>query len=323
MKTSNDHALAESTTRVPEQLAFVVVVFDPEWDLLMLQAKSLGRFADPDLVSRYLVLDQSDRPMPPRRRRKLAKALGPLEDRLEIQTIASSADGWVQQQVLKLTVAQQIVQDAYVVLDAKTHAVSPITRSTFFATDGRAHLRRYSYLGHPMQSRVETTLAWLGQDVSLIETDLPGTTTPFVFWTQEVRQLIESVQSRTKSPFASAFASAGLIEFPLYSLWLQQQGRLERKYDREPISCTTVWSTQVGLADLRALLPANQTPPAFAAVHRSGVARLKLPAMAYLAQRWRQFGLFDHTISAMVLLFRSRTRIWRWKLRSLIARNGS
>ncbi|HPU12997.1 MAG TPA: DUF6492 family protein [Aeromicrobium sp.] len=301
----------------PQPITFVVVVFEAELDLLLLQARSFSRHCDPNLVGQILIFDQSKPAMSAKWQRRIAKAFGSLADRVRILAAQGGTDGWTQQQILKLAAAGEVQSDYYVALDAKTHLTGPLSRPVLFAEDGRAHLRRYSYLGHPMEARVRTTLNWLGLDPKLIDSDLPATTTPFVFVTAETKALVKSVSDETGKPFAEAFRDEGLIEFPLYSLWLKKQGRLDSLYDHEPIECSTVWPRFTTAPQLREVLVRADPEPVFAAVHRSAVARLSAPAMIFLARWWKKQGLFEHTSSALWFLTRMRIRISIWRLRRI------
>lgn len=304
----------------PTEVTFVVVVFEAEQDLLWLQATSFARHVDPSIVARIIVLDQSRPPMAGRSRRRLLAAYGALADRVDIITTAPAADGWISQQVLKLSIADDVLTSHYVVVDAKTHAVGPVDLDTFFAPDGRAHLRWYRYEGHPMQSRVARTAAWLGLPDEVTNEELPATTTPFVFVTDEVRALIRHVAHHDAAPFATAFRTAGLIEFPLYSLWLLRNGSLEQLHDHTELRCPTVWPSLKGAEDVRAVLAQVDREPAarFLAVHRSAFARLSPAASVELTRWWWERGLFTHRPGALWFTVRARVRIVVTTLRARV-----
>lgn len=295
----------------PSRLTFVVVVFEAEQDLLRLQATSLARHLDPSIVARIVVLDQSRPAIAGRARRRLLAAYGPLADRVDVVTTAPAADGWISQQVLKLAVADDVTTSHYVVLDAKTHAVGPVDLDTFFSPDGRAHLRWYRYADHPMESRVVRTAAWLGLPEEVTREELPATTTPFVFVTDEVRALVRHVEEREGTTFDAAFRSAGLIEFPLYSLWLVRRGSLDRLHDREGLRCPTVWPGSRSAEQVHAVLAEADREPAasFLAVHRSAFVRLSPAASAALVRWWVRRGLFRSPVGAVWFMVRARSRI--------------
>ncbi len=302
----------------PASTTFVVVVFEAELDLLRLQAASLARYVDPAIAAEIIILDQSRPPISARVQRRLLDAYDQLADRVRFVTSSSDSDGWVTQQVLKLTIAEQITTSHYVVLDAKTHAIGPVDAETFFAEDGRAHQRWYRYAGHPMEPRVLRTAAWLGLPDTVVDQDLPATTTPFTFVTQEVRDLLSATESREQSTFAEVFEAAGLIEFPLYSLWLLSQGRLDDLYDRVPVHCPTVWPSLRSAAAVRDVLAsADADPPApFLAVHRTALARMSPLASILLARWWTDRSLFGHVGAALLFAVRARARIIWAKLRA-------
>jgi len=297
------------------QLTFVVVVFEAEHDLLWLQATSLARHPDPAIVARIVVLDQSRPALSGRARRRLLRAYGPLADRVEIVTSPPGPDGWVGQQVLKLGIATEVTTPHYVALDAKNHAVAPLGLDTFLAPDGRAHLRWYRYAGHPMESRVLRTATWLGLPEEAARQELPATTTPFTFVTEEVRRLVAYVEDREGTSFGEAFRSAGLIEFPLYALWLLRRGTLDELHDREELRCPTVWASSRDAATVRSLVAGAGDAPFFA-VHRSALVRLGPAACLALASWWRERGLFMSRVGPLWFLGRARARIVVATLRS-------
>lgn len=300
-----------SARRPPASLTFVVVVFEAELDLLQLQAASFARHVDPAIVDKVIIVDQSRPEISARIRRRVLGAYDQLADRVEFVRSSPGDDGWVSQQVVKLAVADRVTTSHYVALDAKTHAVGPVDARTFFAADGRAHLRWYRFAGHPMESRVRRTAAWLGLPDDVADQELPATTTPFTFVTREVRELVEATEAREQAPFATVFEDAGLIEFPLYSLWLLQRGSLDELYDRVPLPCPTVWPSLRSLDDLRAVLSnVDEDPPSsFLAVHRAALARMSPRASLVLARWWTDRDVFAHLPAALWFGVRARIRI--------------
>ncbi|NJN91757.1 MAG: hypothetical protein HC878_16270 [Leptolyngbyaceae cyanobacterium SL_5_14] len=107
-----------------KKLTFVTVVFEEEYLLLQLQARSMRLYLSPIMVDEIIIIDNSCRGMPRAFKDELLIAyaqLAPLVKILlskDICTIPSS-QGWVSQQILKLMIAEHIESEWYVVLDAK------------------------------------------------------------------------------------------------------------------------------------------------------------------------------------------------------------
>ena len=121
---------------------YVPVVFELELPFLELQARSFARNVAPEQVDRVLVIDNTRRGVPARRRDAILEAYGPHAPRVEIVPAREVAPpvtalGWMSQQVLKLAVARRVGTERYVTLDAKNIVVNPLDPGYLRAPDGR------------------------------------------------------------------------------------------------------------------------------------------------------------------------------------------
>src|SRR4051812_31598551 len=94
-------------------LALVTVVFEAEYDLLALQARSLDAFLDEGTVERIIVIDNSRSGMSTSRRHSLLRAYGRHARLVDIVrntevAVVPPTIGWKSQQVLKLRIAETV-----------------------------------------------------------------------------------------------------------------------------------------------------------------------------------------------------------------------
>lgn len=299
----------------------VTIVFGAEQTLLELQARSLAEWLDPDLVSEILVINNNgSHQFTGRTRNSLLRAYGPLSEYVRFIVADDIAPGlripgWRSQQVLKLLVAQHVVTDRYLLLDAKNHLVGPIGRPQLEAPDGRAHCGKHAYLDHPLRSSLERTLIYLGTTPADHLISFPPTATPFVMDTASVCALIDEIENTTGRTFAVEFERAHLLEFFLYSGWLLTRREWARYYDSETLEAPTVWprkATTDGVED--AITQAVSVQAAFFAVHRTALARMDRSARDRLTAYWASRQLFDDEHEAARFIRRFKRRYLRGML---------
>ena len=298
------------TARMPsgDALTFVTVVFDVEVRLLELQARSLAMFVAPEAVGAIIVLDNSVRGLSRRQHRRLADAYGPLWSLVAIRRTrelidAGAASGWRSQQAAKLTVASLVETSHYVALDAKNHFTRAVDRASFVGADGRAHGAVHGYHAHPLRDALERTVVYLGGDTDAVARALdafPPTATPFVFDTAYVRAMIADVTERSGRRFDEEFERAGLLEFFLYSSWLELRGPgIASAIDGQSIPSPTVWPRLASLAGVEQVIAEAADDDAFVfAVHRQALARADADTQARIARHWADAGLFDDADAA-------------------------
>jgi hypothetical protein len=128
---------------------------------------------------------------------------------------AWSNNGWLSQQVLKLTAAALSHNEWSMILDAKTFFVQPMQ-----AVDDRPAVGRLEIypVFAPSQAIVNRLFG-----INLTQQLGPGGV-PFVINTKEVRSMIAWIETQVKQDFAEWFQEQGMLtEFILYSGWIQYQ----------------------------------------------------------------------------------------------------
>lgn len=290
-----------------QSLTFVTVVFEPEFPLLRLQARSVERYVPEHLLHEIIVIDNSARGMGPGLTQALREDLGAYGPLLRILRPADLGRvprgvGWRSQQALKLTVAQQIRSDRYLLLDAKNHFIAPLTGNFLEAEDGKPRANAYSYEQHPMRRDLEHVLAYLGLDPDEHVGHFTATVTPFVLDTALVRRVVADIEQDSGRPFVSEFVGRDLIEFFLYAGWiLRSGGRLEHVYSITLTPSVTIWPRLASVEGVAQTLvdARNSASPVFA-VHRNALARLDESSAHAVAAFWLERGLFP-TMDAATL----------------------
>lgn len=297
------------------RFTFATVVFEPEMELLDVQARSFAAHLRPDDVAKILVIDNTARGMGRRDGERLARAYGPLAPLVEITRLPEVAalqgqHGWRRQQIAKLTVSRMVDTAFYVTLDAKNHFIRDITLADFFAEDGRARSGRHSYEHHPLVEELRHTLAELGTDSAAIESAVawfPVTATPFVLSTGETRGLIAAIGGSDEE-FAREFARRGFLEFFLYSGWLEFHSvGFDALYVADPIQAPTVWPSAIDEEKVAATLAhADAIGAPLLGVHRRSLAAAAPQTLELLTAFWVSHGVFADSVTAGKLIRRFR-----------------
>lgn len=294
----------------PAALSFVTVVFEPEIPLLLLQARSLARYLDPNAVAEIIVLDNCGGGMGRHARRDLLDSLGPaLAQRAKIVRttdlgVDGGTQGWRSQQAAKLLVAHRIGTAHFVILDAKNHAIAPTGAADFVDAAGRARGGTHPYTTHPLRAALEHTLRYLDADDAVVESAIAGfprTATPFVIDTAIARRMMDDVQGRSGRQFSEEFERAQLLEFFLYSGWSMLRGD-GVPVNGDAIDAPIVWpgrATEHQVAEV--VNAALETDANWFAVHRRALARADAVTRQRLASFWVDRDLMDAQESARFL----------------------
>jgi hypothetical protein len=311
---------------------FVTVVFDAEFDLLELQARSLARHASPEVVHEVLVIDNSRRGIGAKREQALRAQYGQHAGRVRIVRPLDVAaipptTGWYAQQILKLLVSRKVTSDAYVVLDAKNHLVRQLVAEFFLTADGRLRTSRQSFTEHRLGPDLLRTLDYFEVPRAEARSFTP-TVTPFALRTDLVRDLVQDVEARTHRPFALEFLSARLLEFFAYSAWIMaRRPPIGDVYVFDQPGSPTVWpkgATGDGVAAAMERVSSGESP--WFSVHRRALGVLDEPALDRLANLWIAAGLFASPGDAELFVRRAQHAVRagerRQRLADLIPRSG-
>jgi Family of unknown function (DUF6492) len=319
---------------VDDGLTFVSVVFETEFPLLVLQARSMARFLDESQVHEVLVIDNSASGIPKDIHAELRHEYAHLAGRVQVVRPddvcrVPATGGWRSQQVLKLCISDRVATTRYVVLDAKNHFIAQPDPAFFETAAGQPTANAYSYEEHPLRPELERTLRYLGLDPDDHVRRFTATVTPFVLDTRVVRELIADLEAREGRPFPDLFVEQQLTEFFLYAGWIVAHGTpLDEFFDLHQQFCPIVWPGKADVAGVEAATAASRErgTPLFA-VHRRALVKLDEQASNALAAFWVSVGLFpdqpaaEQFITSFVTAYARVNR--RRKVREARLRTGS
>ena len=305
-----------------KNLTFVTVVFEEEYLLLQLQARSMRLYLSPIMIDEIIIIDNSRRSMPQAFKDKLLVAYGQLAP---LVTILLSKDictipntkGWVSQQILKLMIAEHIDSEWYVALDSKNHFVKSPDKDFFLSLEGRARVSAYSYEAHPLRSKLERILTYLDLDPAPWISKFTATITPFVFNREIVLETIAEVELKSNNSFAEEFVKSNLTEFFLYSSYILRSGRkFEDVYDFDQYLCPIIWAhtAELNACQNRISYVKELEMPIFS-IHRKALPLLCNDSMQTLALFWKERCLFDSVSAAIHFIHVNRRLIARETLK--------
>jgi hypothetical protein len=310
-----------------QKYTFVTVVFEAEYELLLMQARSMAMYCPLELIELIVIIDNFDRPLSRSQLSRIKAEYRCLAGIVQFIRSRDLADipqtgGWRSQQVLKLMVANVIRSERYVVLDAKNHLVFSLKREFLEAPDGRARINRYSYRDHPLRNDLERVLNYLGVEPGPHVEMFTATVAPFVIYTGIVLDLIREMEARVKEPFPSVFVSNQLTEFFLYTGYIVKCGiDLKSIYDFHQLFCPIVWAhTADKKGCLEAVTAANEQRTPFFAVHRLAIRNLSNESRVIIADFWKNRDLFKTKDTASIFLVKLRRKLLLYSLRQYVRR---
>jgi hypothetical protein len=302
---------------ISDKFTFVTVVFEAEYDLLSLQARSMRLYCPLEIVQGILVIDNSRTPISLNRQDRIRREYGHLSHFVQFvryKQLAKMPDGWWTQQVAKLLVSRIVQSKKYVVLDAKTHLIGELSREFFESPDGRLRTIMCDYRAHPMRPHLETVLRYLSIDADLER--FPTTEPPFSFYTEIVRTLITHLSSEQNRPFEDIFLENHLTEFCLYMGFIVRSGlALNSLYEFDQPRCSTIWvhiADEQGCRD--AVRSAVGAKAPFFGVHRLAIARFKAESVKIVAEFWSDCRLFPSADAAQSFLMAFRRKYFVYRL---------
>ncbi len=282
-----------------------------DFGLLRLQARSVRRYLDRDLLHQIIIVENPSPGKPIAWRDDLRRDYADLAHRVrfiharELTEIPHYVSGWFAQQVLKLLVSTMVGTERYVLLDGKNHLVAPLGRDFLETASGGMTLPAMNYTDHDMRPYFEATLGYFGLDYRQHIGRFLPTTTPFTLPTQTVRDCVRHVQAKEGKPFVEAFIQGGfkLSEFFLFGAYLIASGeRLTDRYDLSGRKCQTIWAATGTQDALRMIGQYDAEPLPVFAVHRKAIPRLDPAVQHALARLWTRRRLFPDQDSAMRFL---------------------
>lgn len=288
-------------------LTLVSVVFEAEFELQRLQARSIARYAPPSVIGAIVVIDNTARGLPAAKRDALIAEYGQLAVAVRVLrpgeiTRVPGATGWRSQQVLKLAVAELIDTDSYVVLDAKNHLIAPLIAGFFLSDGGTPRANAYSYESHPLRKDLEHVLRYLGLEPRDHVPHFTATVTPFVFRTSAVRGMMRQISHASGNSFPDEFIGHDLTEFFLHAGWLiREHGSIDGDYDLSLQRSPVLWP-KAATPEGTAAAIAEAAGATFFSVHRRALGTLDDESRELLATFWTDRALFADVAAARTFI---------------------
>jgi hypothetical protein len=210
--------------------------------------------------------------------------------------------GWVTQQILKVMIARNVKSERYVVLDSKNHFVFPLTRDFLEDKNDRASMMFYSYYSNPLLNYLEMTLEYFGLDRAYIN-NFTQSTTPFIFFTDIVCQMINDVSRENGVSFENIFVNNQLTEFFCYTSYMIKHGiDLSMLYFDNQLGWPTVWERGPlgpgeGAVTAQITNATSKEIPIFG-ISRRAIVKFDQKTMRRIAEFWYHCNLFDSPSAA-------------------------
>jgi hypothetical protein len=230
-------------------LDFITVVFQPELPLLEIQARSFDLYLNPPDVNQIVVVVNDND--------YVADLINPEwwgkhKDKVVVKTTSQydlRGNGWDNQQVLKLLAAAEAETNWSMVFDAKTWLIKPLDtqESQLFDTQGRPNVGRMHLSPHfePAKEFVEQ---YYGIEIEMV---LGPSGVPYVFHTEDVREMIAGIPDFVNFFQQSQASPTLLTEFVLYAGFIiKKYGSVEVIYNPNKLKIDPTQKTYINVANL-------------------------------------------------------------------------
>ena len=276
------------------------MVFEAEYELLALQARSMQLYCPLGLIDSIIVIDNSHRPISPSEKNRIIEEYGDLAAYVTFLATRDvvqmpMASGWLTQQILKLMAVKFVQSERYIILDAKSHFVRKLKREFLEAPDGRARTKLGDYSNYPLRTDLERILSYFELRSNVYLKAFTPTVPPFVMYTDVVQNLIMQIVEKEQMPFEIAFIKLRFLEFFLYAAFILQRNLdLNGLYDFQQASCPILWEHTADERGCRqAITRANRLDTPFFALHRRAITKLSTSSINLVAEFWCDRKLFD------------------------------
>jgi hypothetical protein len=306
--------------------SFVTVVYEQEYDFLLLQARSIRIYCEPDIVESIIIIDNFKSALSPRQRERLRTEYGNFSVKVEFINARDivclpQMDGWWSQQILKLMISDKISCEKYLILDAKTHLIFPLKAELLHASNNLPFVNVYEYhSAHPIRPYIERSRNYLGiqpskhldtfDNLYTFTTSVP----PFIMYTDIVRRMIDELSQKSGMTFPDIVISNKLTEFILYTSYIIHKNIVLRSlYEfSSKFFAPTIWehkANENGCLETISEAIEHKTP--FFAVHKLAVSNLNRRSRRIVADFWYRRSLFtsEKTANSFLVRFRRKHRI--------------
>jgi uncharacterized ubiquitin-like protein YukD len=292
------------------KFTIVTVIFDVEYPLLLLQARSIVLYADKDDIEEVIFVQNCDI--------NNQKNTVFLEDSINILQVNgfivkvlhrdkfltnTGTIGWKLQQSLKLMVSSMVHTPYYLLLDTKNHFIRKVNRSRLFI--GNKAISNKTIKSGLMFEWLKKSMAALNLDVDENEKSMP-TITPYLVNTKIAIELMEYVGEPIDK---FLLKNNEVTEFFLYFAYLKKVNIVDKFYSFVNGFCATFFtkypSTEEEINRVKNLI---ENKNVFCiGVHRNRFLSCPEHFKSYLFNLWEKSGLiygeddFNNIFGAMAI----------------------
>jgi hypothetical protein len=250
----------------------VTVVFRDELQILRVQAESIKRYCDPSTVANIIVVVNDTEDVDLAIDKNWWGSFSSCVNIINRSSLGNTwqDNGWVTQQVLKITGSATSSSRWSVVLDAKTILLKDITDGLFDST-GRVRsgsLKIYEVFHHSRD--IVNNLLGISLDYQIG----PGGV-PFVFCNSIIRDMIQYIEQQTDCDFSDWFQQQGrLTEFILYTGFVVHSGQTALyNLSDSALRPVNICHSETGIWDIK-IDQMKTTDPSTVSVHRNAWNKL-------------------------------------------------
>lgn len=304
-----------------EGLTAVTIFYDLDVEYMELQARSVALYVEPGLFSKIILIDNTPGGGSGSHAARLKQAFGRHAALVEVYDAAEvyaipPMEGWMAQQVLKLSISRLVETPQYVLFDAKNHWLRPISRDVFYAESGLPYLDSENYVGHPLREFLLRALGYFGLQDPRYQETFYQTITPFVMDKDVVQDLIAHMEAKSGRSFAEVMRDGWLTEFFTYEAFIcWRHGSIEARYAVRPLPATAVsdvvWPESNDEGTIERILrdlEARQHP--MFSFHRRAGKGLSGRSRRLLADFWIRHGLLADRSAAWRFFAVQRAKLW-------------
>jgi hypothetical protein len=219
-----------------QKIDFVTITFNSNIDLALLKIQAVSfKYVDINLINNIIIIFNDDnelidnfndvfyseiKQLYPKDCQDLIKLIY-----LKDLNLNFKESNWFTQQVVKLKICFKINTEYYLILDSKNHFINNITLTTFFDKNTNKPILHYNMQGKEMLDYYNNNLGYFNVNCpnvsSIHENYKIQTITPYVFITDECKNLINYIENKENIKFEDFFINEKkYTEFYLYFSYL-------------------------------------------------------------------------------------------------------
>ncbi|WP_341799780.1 DUF6492 family protein [Naumannella halotolerans] len=274
------------------------------------QAMSIDKCFDPDLVSRIMVVvneptHAAEDETVLQFEKHVLQRYGQFKDKVTLLRASQFGDlsekGWLTQQACKLAVAKHSTSEYYVVLDAKNHAIRPVGAATLFDSTG-VPTKIFTKTRQDQRPWLDASFSYLGEQNLIPSYRCPSSAPPFPIRTSVCSDLVDLIEDKESTNITSFFLNKQDVstEFTLYVAYTAKIGMFADclRNGRSTYASLRGKIDRAKIADTKARIE-NANVWCFS-VHRRAFRDIRERTLRTIAQAWAiaLFPTFDEALAS-------------------------